>query len=162
MVPHKTDFKHHRGLTGLIEEVLVSNAACEDAITSPRKSHKGPITKLSHACRIRSLLQSSHPHPASQLVMSVFPTASSLPPLNIPPSNAVVKVSVIDTTTHVKGLPTSLFFEPAIKGYDVLDCPAYCFLIEHEASGKKLLFDLGVPKDWRNGLAPIGQHTLAN
>ncbi|KAG9099724.1 hypothetical protein FS749_000586 [Ceratobasidium sp. UAMH 11750] len=89
-------------------------------------------------------------------------TASPLPPLNIPRSDVVVKVSVIDSTTRVKGLPTHLFFGPTIKGYEVLDCPAYSFLIEHESSGKKLLFDLAVAKDWRNGPPTIANRVLQN
>jgi len=38
---------------------------------------------------------------------------------------------------------------PSIKGFDYLSCPAYSFLIEHP-SGRSLLFDLGVRKDWQN------------
>ena len=42
------------------------------------------------------------------------------------------------------------FFEPEIKGFEALDCPAYSFLIEHPPSGRKILWDLGVRKDWEN------------
>lgn len=35
-----------------------------------------------------------------------------------------------------------------------MNCPAYSFLIEHAASGQKLLFDLGVRKDFEN-LVPV-------
>lgn len=78
--------------------------------------------------------------------------AKSPPRLNIPHSDVTVKVSIIDTTSHIAGIPTNIFVQPPIKGYDCLDCPAYSFLIEHP-SGKRLLFDLGVRKDWEN-LAP--------
>ncbi|KAG9119975.1 hypothetical protein FRC07_004752 [Ceratobasidium sp. 392] len=94
--------------------------------------------------------------------MSKFSAPSPLPPLNIPPSNVVVKVSIIDSTTRVKGLPTSVFFELTIKGYESLDCPAYSFLIEHEPSGKKLLFDLAVAKNWRNGPPAIANRIIQN
>ncbi|KAG9120287.1 hypothetical protein FRC07_004285 [Ceratobasidium sp. 392] len=82
--------------------------------------------------------------------MSEFP--SPLPPatLNIPPSESIVRVSVIDSTVRFKGVPVSVFFEPPIRGYDTLDCPSYCFLVEHGPSNTRLLFDLGVMKDWRN------------
>ncbi|KAG8703171.1 hypothetical protein FRC08_003038 [Ceratobasidium sp. 394] len=85
---------------------------------------------------------------------------AELPPWNIPPSDRTVKVSVIDTTSRVRGLPTSLFFVPLIGGNDAVDCPAYSFLVEHEPSGKKLLFDLGVAKDWRNGPSAIANKVL--
>lgn len=39
---------------------------------------------------------------------------------------------------------------PEYKGFDYLDCPAFSFLIEHPSTGRKLLFDLGVRKDWEN------------
>lgn len=87
--------------------------------------------------------------------MSAQPTphlAKPPPPLNIPHSDVTVKVSIIDTTSHIAGIPTEIFIQPHIKGFDHLDCPAYSFLIEHP-SGKRLLFDLGVRKDWEN-LAP--------
>lgn len=76
---------------------------------------------------------------------------AELPPWNIPSSKSIVNLSVIDTTTRVRGLPTALFFVPTIGEYNTVFCPAYGFLIEHEPSGKKILFDLGVPKNWRNG-----------
>ncbi len=71
------------------------------------------------------------------------------PSLHIPPSNVAVKVFIIDTTTHISGLPSDSFVQPHIEGYDVLDCPALAFLIEHP-SGKRVLFDLGVRRDWEN------------
>ncbi|KAG8719009.1 hypothetical protein FRC08_003866 [Ceratobasidium sp. 394] len=82
--------------------------------------------------------------------MSEFPSPLPPPVLNIPPSDATVKVSTIDSTARFKGVPVSLFFEPPIKGYDSLDCPSHCFLVEHAPSHTRLLFDLGVMKDWKN------------
>ena len=72
------------------------------------------------------------------------------PTLNIPDSKSVVNVHVINSTSRVKGLPYSLFMTPSYKGLDTLDAPAFSFLIEHQSSGRKLLFDLGVRKDWEN------------
>lgn len=74
------------------------------------------------------------------------------PPLHIPESPHTVKVSIIDTTSRVH-IPTVPFFQPAIKGFGFLDCPAFSFLIQ-SSSGRSLLFDLGVRKDWQN-LAPV-------
>ncbi|RFU33662.1 hypothetical protein B7463_g2685, partial [Scytalidium lignicola] len=72
--------------------------------------------------------------------------------LKIPPSSKTVHVRVINTTSRIRNIPANRFFVPEIKGFQYLDCPAYSFLIEHP-SGRKLLFDLGVRKDWEN-LAP--------
>lgn len=71
----------------------------------------------------------------------------------IPESTSIVEISIIDTTSRIRGIPIETFMEPKIKGHDILDCPAYSFLIEHGPSGQKILFDLGVRKDWEN-LAP--------
>ncbi|CAE6473634.1 unnamed protein product [Rhizoctonia solani] len=84
--------------------------------------------------------------------MSSFPNPAPFPsPIHLPVSDQVVKVSIIDTTSHLKGLLCSNFFEPPIKGHDVLDCPVYSFLVEHEPSKSRLLFDLGIAKNWRGG-----------
>ncbi|MCJ1272061.1 hypothetical protein MMC22_011968 [Lobaria immixta] len=82
------------------------------------------------------------------------PIAEDAPALNVPESNAIVKVHIINTTSRMKDVPSSLFFGPDVKGFHFMDCPAYSFLIEHASSGQKFLFDLGVRKDWEN-LAPV-------
>jgi glyoxylase-like metal-dependent hydrolase (beta-lactamase superfamily II) len=74
------------------------------------------------------------------------------PNLKIPPSPETVKVQIIDTTSHIAGLDITTFLTPAIPGYTEIHCPAYSFLITHPF-GRKLLFDLGVRKDFEN-LAP--------
>ncbi|KAK2597683.1 hypothetical protein N8I77_012452 [Diaporthe amygdali] len=75
--------------------------------------------------------------------------AEPAPDLKIEPSAATVDVRIIDTTSWVYAMPARFFFEPHIKGFDDLSAPSYSFLIEHP-SGRKLLFDLGVRKDWEN------------
>ncbi|KAF2232483.1 Metallo-hydrolase/oxidoreductase [Viridothelium virens] len=74
------------------------------------------------------------------------------PPLNIPKSDATVSVSIIDSTTWIE-MPMYPFFEPDVPGKTQLTCPAYSFLITNGSSKRKILFDLGVPKDWTN-MAP--------
>ncbi|TGO48408.1 hypothetical protein BCON_0241g00130 [Botryotinia convoluta] len=74
------------------------------------------------------------------------------PNLNIPPSSTTVSVRIIDTTTHISGIPLSEFVSPAISGHTYFSIPTYSFLVEHPSS-RSLLFDLGVRKDWEN-LAP--------
>ncbi|CUA69621.1 hypothetical protein RSOLAG22IIIB_03993 [Rhizoctonia solani] len=92
--------------------------------------------------------------------MSQVPTAITPPSLHIPASDSTVKLSIIDTTSRIKGPPTNAFFEPVIKGFEVMDCPAYAFLIEHNESNSKLVFDLGVSKNWRNGPPIIADRAL--
>lgn len=75
------------------------------------------------------------------------------PPLNIPESHNAVNVHIIDSTARLRDLPTKDFFEPDFVGFDTLDIPSYSFLIEHPPSSRRVLFDLGLRKDWRN-LAP--------
>lgn len=93
-----------------------------------------------------------------------MPTSSVplLPPaLNIPSSSAVVDVSVIDTTARIEGLPAAMFFGASIRGHEKLNTPTFSFLIEHNASGTRLLFDLGVAKNWEHG-SPFGELVYSN
>ncbi|CAE6447456.1 unnamed protein product [Rhizoctonia solani] len=85
--------------------------------------------------------------------MSQFPGPLPPPPLNIPVSDHVVKLSIIDTTTRMNLLSSSMFLEPAIKGHEHLSAPAYGFLVENE-SGTRVLFDMGVPQKWEHS-APM-------
>ena len=71
-------------------------------------------------------------------------------PPTIPASDSTVNVHIIDTTSRIQNLPLSVFIEPPIKGHDNIDCPAFSFLIENSSNGRKVLFDLGVRKDWKN------------
>ena len=80
---------------------------------------------------------------------------SAPPELNIPPSDSTVKVSIIDSTTRIE-IPAEVFLTPKIEGHDILKAPAYSFLIENVAKSQKILFDLGVRKDWEN-MAPSGR-----
>ncbi|KAK3380737.1 hypothetical protein B0T24DRAFT_520037 [Lasiosphaeria ovina] len=69
------------------------------------------------------------------------------PPLNIPSSSATVTVKVIDSTTSLF-LDPPLFWRPAMKGFDGIHVPIYCFLVSH--GDRHVLFDLGVRRDWDN------------
>ncbi|OTB00942.1 hypothetical protein M426DRAFT_64957 [Hypoxylon sp. CI-4A] len=77
------------------------------------------------------------------------PAAIPLPPLNVPPSDTTVKVSVIESSGRLARVPATSFFDPHIEGFDFWSAPSYSFLIEHGPSDK-LLFDLGVRKDPEN------------
>lgn len=57
-------------------------------------------------------------------------------------------------------LPIAPFLEPQIRGKDRMTGPAYSFLVTHNQSGRKLLFDLSVRKDCRTGFAPAVQQRV--
>jgi glyoxylase-like metal-dependent hydrolase (beta-lactamase superfamily II) len=88
-----------------------------------------------------------------------LPISPQTPPdLNIPESQATVKVSIIDTTSHMSKFPMFAFVDPLMPGHDKMNCCDFAFLIEHPKSGNKydtMLFDLGVRKDWENLPVPF-------
>ena len=75
----------------------------------------------------------------------------ALPNLKIPPSNNICTVRVIDSTAYGKG-PANLILSPSIPGHDHLEFPCFSFLVEGKE--KKILFDIGIRKDYWN-LAPV-------
>ncbi|KAK0707958.1 beta-lactamase-like protein [Lasiosphaeris hirsuta] len=76
---------------------------------------------------------------------------------DIPPSPNTVSVSIINTTSELKGVPAAEFFGPTIAGHQWMAVPVFSFLIQHpspNAPTQNLLFDLGIRKDWKN-LSPV-------
>lgn len=71
---------------------------------------------------------------------------------SVPASPSIVNVRIIDSTSSIR-VPMEGMVSHTIKGHSWLQCPTYAFLIEHPSSGRKVLFDLGVRKDFHN-LAP--------
>lgn len=71
-------------------------------------------------------------------------------PFKVPPSSNTVSVRIIDTSSHISGIPLTRFLDPPKIGcYSSMTIPSFSFLIEHP-SGRNLLFDLGVRKDIEN------------
>ncbi|CCF33868.1 metallo-beta-lactamase superfamily protein [Colletotrichum higginsianum] len=68
---------------------------------------------------------------------------------NIPESDNVVRVKLIDTTTAMVGTAES-FVQPVVPGHEVINFCSLAFLLENEALGKRAMFDLGVRKDYWN------------
>lgn len=63
------------------------------------------------------------------------------------PAGAVAKVSIIDSTMRLGGLPTAMLVKPQIEGWDTFPAaPCWSFLVE-SPSGKKAVFDLGLHVD---------------
>ncbi|KAI3532352.1 metallo-beta-lactamase superfamily protein [Colletotrichum filicis] len=76
--------------------------------------------------------------------------------LNIPPSKSTVSVSIIDTTLN-GDLPTAPFMGPTMNGFERWYGVGYAFLVTHQDSAGKIrrvVFDLGLPKDWDNDFSP--------
>lgn len=66
---------------------------------------------------------------------------------NIPASDNVVRVKLIDTSTAMVGDMTA-FARPVVAGHEVINFCSLAFLLENERLGKKALFDLGTRKDY--------------
>jgi glyoxylase-like metal-dependent hydrolase (beta-lactamase superfamily II) len=78
--------------------------------------------------------------------------------LNIPRSDSIVEVHIIDTTTQLV-VPSKAFVQPVLKGHETLNFPDFAFLVQNKQSGKKILFDSGCRKDWWN-LSPAALKTI--
>lgn len=106
-------------------------------------------------CRLRTSLASSLPDTIPHSIYKGPVKMATETPL--PSSNVAVDVKIIDTTTYMR-VPVGAFNADKIPGHDFFDAPSYAFLIEH-ASGKKLLFDLGMRPDL-DGFSPVVQERL--
>ncbi|KAF4994720.1 hypothetical protein FDECE_13027 [Fusarium decemcellulare] len=76
--------------------------------------------------------------------------------VTVPPSRTTARVYIIDTTFEAN-VPTEHFMGPPIKGFDSLQLVAYSFLIvhrDHMGNERKIIFDLGSPKDIEADLPP--------
>ncbi|KAF1991025.1 hypothetical protein K402DRAFT_368804 [Aulographum hederae CBS 113979] len=67
--------------------------------------------------------------------------------LGCPHSTSTVRLRMIDTTA-VMVVNAKFFIEPVQKGHEQLNLYVAAFLIEHPPSGRKIMFDLGVRKDY--------------
>ncbi|KAF7300599.1 Metallo-beta-lactamase superfamily protein [Mycena chlorophos] len=78
--------------------------------------------------------------------------------LGIPTSSSTVTVKVFDSIQagdHAKvSIAAENFYAPILPGHTKLACPVFVFLIEHPASGTKVMFDLGLRKDLENAAPP--------
>ena len=81
-----------------------------------------------------------------------------MPSIDIPSSTSTVDVQIFDTTLRILNGRPQAFMSPAIKGFDRMNALAYSFLITHKDAStgreRRLLFDLGAPKNWKDDLPP--------
>ena len=83
------------------------------------------------------------------------------PTFNVP-AGAAAKVSIIDSTLSIDGMNTGYLMGPDMPGFDVFPTiPTWSFLVE-SSTGKKALFDLGVPPNYESAFTPLIQNKLKN
>lgn len=80
--------------------------------------------------------------------------ALSTSKIEIPKSSITVDVSVINSTSWVSNVPHWFSIEPLYPGLEFSAGPSYVFYIHHKPSDSRLLFDLGVRKNFRTHLSP--------
>ncbi|KAH8977398.1 hypothetical protein EDB86DRAFT_3055543 [Lactarius hatsudake] len=72
-------------------------------------------------------------------------------PLPLPVfKGSTVRVSLMNTGHLVT--PSTIFVQSPRPGHDTADVPVYSFLVENERVGKKVLFELGIMKAWKEKL----------
>ncbi|KAJ7853656.1 beta-lactamase-like protein [Mycena olivaceomarginata] len=69
--------------------------------------------------------------------------------LTIPASNAIVEVKAFNVATMTTIVP-GVVLQPVLPGHDTIRIPLHAFLIEHNASKKRFMFDLGMRNDLLN------------
>ncbi|KAH7154499.1 beta-lactamase-like protein [Fusarium sp. MPI-SDFR-AT-0072] len=78
------------------------------------------------------------------------------------PEGKVAKVSIIDSSLRLSGMPLTLLMKPAMEGLDAMPTlTTWSFLVE-SPSGKKAVFDLGVPKEPLKNFSPKHADTIRN
>lgn len=81
-----------------------------------------------------------------------------VPDFAVPSGTQSVQVRIIDSTSRIGKLPAEFLMKPPVQGLQYMpELPAWSFLIEHP-SGKKVLFDLGVPRDHQDFSPTIRAH----
>ncbi|KAJ6584953.1 beta-lactamase-like protein [Mycena capillaripes] len=77
--------------------------------------------------------------------------------LGIPVSEATVSLKAFDVVSSPRTVcvPAGMFMQPVLPGYEAFHAPAFAFLVEHNATGRRVMFDLGPRKDLENGAPHI-------
>ncbi|KAI0148858.1 beta-lactamase-like protein [Xylariaceae sp. FL1272] len=66
------------------------------------------------------------------------------------PAGAAAQVHIIDTGVHLRDLPTSMMFTPAVDEFEKFSpLGSWSFLVQ-SSRGERVLFDLGIPPDVKN------------
>jgi len=76
--------------------------------------------------------------------------------LSLPAFNgSTVRVSILHGGRIA--VSTAYVVQKQIPGHDLIDTPCYSFLIENEKLGKKVLYDLGIMKAWKEKQPPASK-----
>ncbi|OKL55377.1 hypothetical protein UA08_09384 [Talaromyces atroroseus] len=73
-------------------------------------------------------------------------------PLIPPNTGSTVEVSIIHGGRT--SAPTAWMVKSPVPGHELMHIPCYSFLIEHKTQGKKILYDLGFMKAWKEKTPP--------
>jgi hypothetical protein len=87
----------------------------------------------------------------------------TLPPNDMSLSLPAYRGSTVGVSVLPLGnvtIPTSLYIQSPVSGHDTLDLPVYSFLVENKQAHKKVLFDLGIMKDWKEKRPERGSSLL--
>lgn len=104
------------------------------------------------------LLNEIHHDVSTDMAPNTLYPAKKPEALNAPPG-ASAKVSIVDGTARVTG-PTAKFMTPPIHGHTSMTVPAFSFLVEQISSDRKIVFDLGMRKDWE-AFPPVIQELIS-
>lgn len=128
-------------------------AKLDDDITAPHTIRTCSVKEPRHLEADFRMNDSRTATPTSHNLGSL-----DMSPISIPPSDHTVDVQIFDTTFRIINGRPQAFMDPAINGFDRMNALAFSFLITHRdaSNGKerRLIFDLGAPKDWKNDLPP--------
>ncbi|KAJ7446752.1 beta-lactamase-like protein [Mycena latifolia] len=81
------------------------------------------------------------------LLLLFGPTFARFEDFGIPPSRAIVDVKAFNVVNLTAIDTTHQVYAPSLPGRQTFIAPVHSFLIEHEPSNSRLLFDLGVRSD---------------
>ncbi|KAJ7794130.1 hypothetical protein B0H14DRAFT_2923823 [Mycena olivaceomarginata] len=81
----------------------------------------------------------------------------SSPELAIPASDATVSLTAFNVVTDMRdvSVPAGGLFQPVPAGREPFNVPIFAFLVEHVATGRRIMFDLGPRKDQENSAPPF-------
>ncbi|KAJ7464104.1 beta-lactamase-like protein [Mycena latifolia] len=89
------------------------------------------------------------------LTLLIGATVASYHDFGIPSSQATVEVKVFNVGIATLTNTTHAFVLPALPGHESIDFPMFAFLVEHKATQKRVMFDLGIRKDPLNFVPSI-------
>lgn len=119
------------------------------------------IRELASAALLLSLPEDAHKIVPTSAIGAKLPELISVPRLmsnlSLPSSPSTVTVSIIDTTSWALRIPCQNLFLPRFKGLSTFDLCSYAFLVTHHDGQhqRRVLFDLGIRKDWKNLAEPM-------